>query len=68
MPESPSLDLIRPVRAGYPDAAAALVEHSEPALRRPVRIHLPDNRLRRLPESADIGPSVLASFFARAAQ
>jgi hypothetical protein len=68
MPASPSLDLIRRVRAGDPDAAAALVEHNEPAQRRGVRIHLCDHRLRRLLKSADICQSVLASCFSRAAQ
>jgi RNA polymerase sigma-70 factor (ECF subfamily) len=60
-------DLIRRVRAGDPGAAAELVKHYEPAIRRAVRFRLADARLGALLESMDICQSVLASFFVRAA-
>jgi RNA polymerase sigma-70 factor (ECF subfamily) len=49
------------------EAAAELVRHYESAIRRVVRIHLRDVRLRRVLDSMDICQSVLASFFVRAA-
>jgi RNA polymerase sigma-70 factor (ECF subfamily) len=61
------LDLIRRVRRGDDRAAAKLVEEYEPAIRRVVRLQMRDNRLRRVLDSSDIGQSVLASFFVRAA-
>jgi RNA polymerase sigma-70 factor (ECF subfamily) len=60
-------DLIRRVRAGDQDAAAALVRHYEPFIRRAVRFRLADARLGSLIDSMDICQSVLASFFVRAA-
>jgi RNA polymerase sigma-70 factor (ECF subfamily) len=60
-------DLIRRVRAGDEEAAAALVKRFEPAIRRVVRLRLADSRLRRHLDSMDICQSVLASFFVRAA-
>jgi len=64
---NPFRDLIRRVRAGEEDAAAQLVQHYEPYIRRAVRIRLVDPRLKRLIDSMDICQSVLASFFVRAA-
>jgi RNA polymerase sigma-70 factor (ECF subfamily) len=67
MPEEvPFGELIRRVRAGEPDAAAELVRRYEPAIRRVVRVHLRDARLRRLLDSTDVCQSVLATFFVRA--
>jgi RNA polymerase sigma-70 factor (ECF subfamily) len=60
-------DLLARVRAGDPDAAAELVRHYEPAIRRAVKIQLRDHRLRRTFDSLDICQSVLAGFFVRAA-
>ena len=48
-------------------AAAELVRHYEPAIRRAVRVRLVDTRLNRLLDSMDICQSVMASFFVRAA-
>src|SRR5215468_1887286 len=59
-------DLIRRVRAGDEDAAAELVRRYEPSIRRVVRVHLRDPRLRRVLDSTDVCQSVLASFFVRA--
>ena len=68
MIDAPTFDeLIRRVRAGDQDAAATLVRHYEPAIRRAVRFRLADARLGALLESMDICQSVLASFFLRAA-
>jgi RNA polymerase sigma-70 factor (ECF subfamily) len=67
MPENDLFaDLIRRVRAGEEDAAADLVRRYEPAIRRVVRVHLRDPRLRRVLDSTDVCQSVLASFFVRA--
>jgi RNA polymerase sigma-70 factor (ECF subfamily) len=60
-------DLMRRVRAGDEAAAAAVVRHYEPIIRRVVRIRLVDARLRRVLDSMDICQSVLGSFFVRAA-
>jgi RNA polymerase sigma-70 factor (ECF subfamily) len=60
-------ELIRRVRAGDEDAAAELVRHYEPAIRRAVRFRLGDTRLRRTCDSMDICQAVLGSFFVRAA-
>jgi RNA polymerase sigma-70 factor (ECF subfamily) len=60
-------EAIRRVRAGDHQAAAELVRKYEPLIRREVRIHLEDRRLRRLFDSMDVVQSVLASFFVRAA-
>jgi RNA polymerase sigma-70 factor (ECF subfamily) len=59
-------DLIRRVRQGDEDAAAELVRRYEPAIRRIVRVHMHDTRLRRVLDSTDICQSVLATFFVRA--
>jgi RNA polymerase sigma factor (sigma-70 family) len=68
MTEAPAFEeLIRRIRAGDQDAAAVLVKHYEPAIRRAVRFRLADARLGTLLESMDICQSVLASFFIRAA-
>jgi RNA polymerase sigma factor (sigma-70 family) len=60
-------ELIRRVRARDEEAAAQLMRRYESAIRRVVRIHLRDARLRRVLDSMDICQSVLATFFARAA-
>src|SRR5262249_52811226 len=65
-PEGRFAELIRRVRAGDQEAAADLVRLYEPAIRRVVRVHLRDPRLRRVLDSTDICQSVLASFFVRA--
>jgi RNA polymerase sigma factor (sigma-70 family) len=72
MSESPSRPdtfraLIAQVRAGDEHAAAELVRHYEPAIRRAARVRLVDTRLNRLLDSMDICQSVMASFFVRAA-
>jgi RNA polymerase sigma-70 factor (ECF subfamily) len=59
-------DLIRRVRVGEADAAAELVRRYEAAIRRVVRVHLHDSRLRRVLDSMDVCQSVLATFFVRA--
>jgi RNA polymerase sigma-70 factor (ECF subfamily) len=59
-------DLIRRVREGDEAAAAELVRSYEPAIRRVVRVHLRDPRLRRVLDSMDVCQSVLATFFVRA--
>jgi RNA polymerase sigma-70 factor (ECF subfamily) len=59
--------LIRRVRERDQEAAQELVRRYESAIRRVVRIHLRDARLRRVLDSADICQSVLASFFVRTA-
>jgi RNA polymerase sigma factor (sigma-70 family) len=58
--------LIARVRAGEEHAAAELVRHYEPAIRRAARVRLVDTRLNRLLDSMDICQSVMASFFVRA--
>jgi RNA polymerase sigma-70 factor (ECF subfamily) len=60
-------DLIRRVRERDEDAAALLMRSYESAIRRVVRIHLRDARLRRVLDSMDICQSVLATFFVRTA-
>src|SRR4051794_19043507 len=67
MPENELFaDLVRRVRAGQQDAASELVRRYEPAIRRVVRVHLRDPRLRRVLDSMDVCQSVLATFFVRA--
>ena len=65
--ESPFHDLIRRIRDRDETAAAELVAKYESAIRRVVRIHLRDVRLRRVLDSMDVCQSVLASFFVRVA-
>jgi RNA polymerase sigma factor (sigma-70 family) len=60
-------DLIERVRARDESAAAELVRRYESAIRRVVRIHLRDARMRRVLDSMDVCQSVLASFFVRTA-
>ena len=68
MPEGPPFaELIRRVRDRDQGAAQELVRRYEGAIRRVVRIHLRDRRLRRVLDSMDICQSVLASFFVRTA-
>lgn len=64
--ENSFVDLMRRVRAGDEEAAAELVRGYEPAIRRVVRIHMRDSRLRRVLDSTDVCQSVLATFFVRA--
>jgi RNA polymerase sigma-70 factor (ECF subfamily) len=59
--------LIGRVRAGDDAAAAEIARRYEPEIRREVRLRLRDPRLRRAFDSMDVCQSVLASFFARAA-
>jgi RNA polymerase sigma-70 factor (ECF subfamily) len=63
----PFRELIRRVRDRDQAAARELVERYESAIRRVVRIHLRDARLRRVLDSMDVCQSVLASFFVRTA-
>ena len=65
-PDDSFRDLVRRVRGGDDAAAAELVRHYGPALRRAVRARLTD-RLRGLLDLSGIYQSVLASFFVRAA-
>jgi RNA polymerase sigma factor (sigma-70 family) len=58
---------MRRIRAGDEEAAAALVRHYEPLIRRMVRLQITRQGLRRLFDSMDVCQSVLASFFTRAA-
>ncbi len=68
MSEDPSFrDLIRRVRAGDEQAAAALVRQYEPTLRLVIRRRLTDPVVRRFVDSLDICQSVLGSFFVRVA-
>ena len=68
MPEQSQFhELIRRVRNRDEEAASELVRRYESAIRRVVRIHLRDARLRRVLDSTDICQSVLASFFVRVA-
>lgn len=60
-------ELLQRVRTGDQVAAAELVRHYEPLIRREVRLRLEDQRLRRALDSLDICQSVLASFFVRTA-
>jgi RNA polymerase sigma-70 factor (ECF subfamily) len=60
-------ELVRRVRARDDEAATQLMRRYESAVRRVVRIHMRDSRLRRVLDSMDICQSVMATFFARAA-
>lgn len=60
-------EFIRRIRAGNDQAAAEFVRQYEPLIRREVRLHLDDERLRRAFDSLDVCQSVLGSFFARTA-
>ena len=60
-------ELILRVRDRDQEAAHELVGRYENAIRRVVRIHLRDARMRRVLDSTDICQSVLASFFVRTA-
>jgi RNA polymerase sigma-70 factor (ECF subfamily) len=60
-------DAIRRIRAGDEQAAAELVRHFEPLVRREIRLNLKDQRLARIFDSMDVCQSVLASFFVRTA-
>lgn len=66
MPETAQFqELIRRVRNRDEDAARELTSRYETAIRRVVRIHLRDARVRRVMDSMDVCQSVLASFFVR---
>jgi RNA polymerase sigma-70 factor (ECF subfamily) len=60
-------EAIRRIRSGDDQVAAELVRRYEPLIRREVRLHLEDERLRRLFDSMDVVQSVLGSFFLRTA-
>jgi RNA polymerase sigma factor (sigma-70 family) len=66
-PEQPFAELMCRVRAGDPEASAELVRRYEPEIRRFIRLHLTDPRLRRYLDSVDIFQSVFANFFVRVA-
>lgn len=53
------------VRGGDEEAAAEVVRHFEPEVRRFIRFRLNQSSLRRVIESLDIWQSVLANFFVR---
>jgi RNA polymerase sigma-70 factor (ECF subfamily) len=55
------------VRAGDAEAAAQLVRHYEPHIRRVVRVRLTSPALKRQVDHTDICQSVLGDFFVRAA-
>jgi RNA polymerase sigma-70 factor (ECF subfamily) len=65
--EEDFVEAIRRIRSGDEQAAAELVRRYEPLIRREVRLHLEDQRLRRIFDSMDVVQSVLASFFLRTA-
>ena len=68
MPEKQQFqDLIGRIRNRDQDAAVELVRRYESVIRRVVRIHLRDARMRRVLDSMDVCQSVLASFFVRTA-
>jgi RNA polymerase sigma factor (sigma-70 family) len=60
-------NLIKRVRGRDAEAATELVRRYENVIRRVIRIHLRDARMRRVLDSMDICQSVLGSFFVRAA-
>jgi RNA polymerase sigma factor (sigma-70 family) len=60
-------DLVGRIRNKDPQAARELVLRYEGAIRRVVRIHMRDRRMRQLLDSTDVCQSVLASFFVRTA-
>jgi RNA polymerase sigma-70 factor (ECF subfamily) len=64
-PELPFAELMRRVRAGDQEASAELVRRYEPEIRRFIRLHLTDPRLRRHLDSIDIFQSVFGNFFVR---
>lgn len=57
--------LLDRVRNGDEEAAAEVVRHFEPEVRRFIRFRLNQSSLRRVIESLDIWQSVLANFFVR---
>lgn len=61
------LEFIRRVRNRDADAAHEFATRYESAIRRVVRIHMRDVRVRQVLDSMDICQSVLASFFVRTA-
>src|SRR5689334_11312289 len=68
MPETAAFrELISRVRNRDEQAARELTEQYEKVIRRVVRIHLRDRRMRRVLDSTDVCQSVLASFFVRTA-
>lgn len=68
MPETAKFqELIQRVRDRDEEAARELTVRYEKAIRRVVRIHLRDPRMRRVMDSMDVCQSVLTSFFVRTA-
>ncbi len=68
MPDAiPFDELIRRVRNRDQEAARELTLRYEKVIRRVVRIHLRDARLRQVMDSMDVCQSVLATFFVRTA-
>ncbi len=68
MPETAQFqNLIHRIRLRDDEAAREFVERYEKVIRRVIRIHLRDQRLRQVMDSMDVCQSVLASFFVRTA-
>lgn len=59
--------LIQRIKDRDAEAARILFDKYEPAIRRVVRLHMRDERMRRVLDSMDVCQSVLASFFVRVA-
>jgi RNA polymerase sigma factor (sigma-70 family) len=60
-------DFVRRIRAGDDQAAQELVNRFESLIRREVRLRISGSRVNRVFDSLDVSQSVLANFFARAA-
>jgi DNA-directed RNA polymerase specialized sigma24 family protein len=66
-PEVPFEDLVKGIRQGDDQAAAALLRRYEPAIRRAIRFRMSDTRMNAVLDSMDVCQSVMGSFFIRAA-
>jgi RNA polymerase sigma factor (sigma-70 family) len=60
-------DFLRRIRAGDDQAAEELVKRFESLIRREVRLRISGSQVNRAFDSLDVSQSVLANFFARAA-
>ena len=58
--------LMADLRSGSERAAADLLKHYEPEIRRDIRLRLTNPKLRRVVDSMDISQSVFGNFFVRA--
>ena len=65
--DEPLRELVRRIVDNDDAAAQRLVHLYEPALRRYIRLHLTDPRLRQLLDSTDVSQSVFGEFFTLAA-